>query len=253
MTQKRPCILLVDDDPALRRFVQMALEDMPVDLVACDSVNAAVQVLQQGTVQTIVTDLMMPGESGLGLLQRLKDQPALRGTARVVILSAGLTTAKREQLAHMGVWSMLDKPVSVVQLITCMEEALAPPAAPAPRPEAAAAVVARWPENTERAHAQTAIDLFFAGNGELFRSYRASCLAQFPHDVQTGDAAWEALDLVALRHLAHNFKSVLRMLGYPALSTQAQALEENCALGQTAPAMDGWQTLRTGLLALGKP
>jgi len=253
MTQKPPRILLVDDDPALRRFVHMALEDMPVDLIACDNVNTAVQVLQQGAVQIIVTDLMMPGESGLGLLQRLKDQPGLRGTARVVVLSAGLTAAKREQLAHMEVWSMLDKPVSVVQLIACLEEGLAPTTTPAPRPGAVDAMAPRWPENTDRAHAQTAIDMFFAGNGELFRSYRASCLAQFPLDLQTGDAAWQALDLVALRHLAHNFKSVLRMLGYPALSLQAQNIEEDCALGRIASAMDGWQALRTALQALGKP
>lgn len=249
MNQDLPRILLVDDDPALRRFVQMALEDMPVHLVACDRVDAALHELQQGPFHIIVTDLMMPGESGLGLLQRLKDQPALRGAARVVVLSAGLSPAKREQLVHMDVWSMLDKPVSVVQLLACMEEGLAPPIAAAPP----AASPSRWPENTDRAHAQTAIDEYFAGNGDLFRGYRASCIAQFPHDVQTGDAAGARQDLVALRHLAHNLKSVLRMLGYPALSTQAQVLEETCTQGQAAPALDCWQALRAAVLALCAP
>lgn len=243
-------ILLVDDDPALRRFAQMALEDMPLDLITCDRVSTAVQVLQEGPVQIIVTDLMMPGESGLGLLQRLKEQPALRGQARVVVLSAGLTPARREELVHMDVWCLLDKPVSVVQLMACINEGLAP-ASPTKPP--ATAAQEPLPANAARAHAQAAIEEYFAGNGALYRAYRATCLTQFVHDVHNGDTAAAAHDLVALRHLAHNAKSVLRMLGYPALSTQAHCLEEDCTKGRSAEALAGWQALRTAVLAIGNP
>ena len=34
----RPRVLLVEDDPSLRRFVRMALEELPIDLIECDSV-----------------------------------------------------------------------------------------------------------------------------------------------------------------------------------------------------------------------
>ena len=249
MTSAQARILLVDDDPALRRFVHMALEDMPLDLIACDRVSAALEVLQEGAVQIIITDLMMPGESGLGLLQRLRDQPALRGQARVVVLSAGLTPARREELVHMDVWCLLDKPVSVMQLIDCINEGLAPTT---PKP-AAIAAPELLPANAARAHAQAAIEEYFGGNGDLYRAYRATCLAQFAHDVHNGDTAAAARDLVSLRHLAHNAKSVLRMLGYPAQSTQALALEEDCAAGRATESLAGWDTLRSALLAIGKP
>lgn len=242
-------ILLVDDDPALRRFVQMVLEDMPLELTACDRVSAAVQLLQEGAVQVIITDLMMPGESGLGLLQRLKDQPALRGQARVVVLSAGLTPARREELVHMEVWCLLDKPVSVMQLMDCINEALAPAS---PKPPAFAAPEP-LPANAARAHAQAAIEEYFAGNGDLYRAYRATCLAQFAHDVHNGDRAAATQDLVSLSHLAHNAKSVLKMLGYPAQSTQALALEEDCAAGRATESLAGWDTLRSALLAISQP
>ncbi|OYQ39767.1 hypothetical protein CHU94_10455 [Rhodoferax sp. TH121] len=249
MTSAAARILLVDDDPALRRFVHMALEDMPLELIACDRVNSAVQVLQEGAVQVIITDLMMPGESGLGLLQRLKEQPALRGPARVVVLSAGLTPTRREELVHMEVWCLLDKPVSVVQLVDCINEALAP-AAPKPPANAAPEPL---PANAARAHAQASIEEYFGGNGELYRAYRATCLAQFAHDVHNGDTAAATRDLVSLRHLAHNAKSVLRMLGYPTQSAQALALEEDCAAGRTPESLAGWDTLRSALQAIGKP
>ena len=249
MSSTQARILLVDDDPALRRFVQMALEDMPLQLITCDRVSAAVQALQEGTVQIIVTDLMMPGESGLGLLQRLKEQPSLRGPARVVVLSAGLTPARREELVHMDVWCLLDKPVSVMQLVDCVQEGLSP----SPTKTAVSAAPATLPANAARAHAQAAIEEYFAGNGDLYRAYRSTCLAQFSHDVNNGDTAAAAQDLISLRHLAHNAKSVLRMLGYPELSSQAHGLEEDCTAERATEALEGWQVLRVALLTIGRP
>lgn len=247
MTLALPRLLLVDDDAVLRRFVRMALEDIPLDLIECDSVAAALQVLSSTPVQLIMTDLMMPGESGLGLLQRLMENPALRGGARVVVLSAGLSPAKREQLVHMDVWSMLDKPVSVGQLIACVEEGLAPtvhvqpPARATPTPP---------PQGSARAEAQTVIDQYFAGNAELFRAYRQSCLVQFSQDVQEGDAACEIKNLATLRRVSHNLKSVLRMLGYPAWSAMAEALEQHCEAGLGAEASAGWPALRGHVVQL---
>lgn len=243
-----PRVLLVDDDPALQRFVGLALEDQPLQLIACKDVDEAMHVLHQEAVQLIVTDLMLPGKSGLDLLLALKANPALRGSARVVVLSAGLTASKREQLVALEVWSLLDKPVSVARLLACVEEGLAP-GAPAHQPVA----VPAWPQDSARAHAQTAIDEFFAGDGALYRTYRSCCLAQFPQDLRNGDQACETGDLVALRHLAHNLKSVLRMLGHPHLSQQALALEQCCATGQDAVARQGWEQLRMGLAGLDKP
>jgi len=68
----------------------------------CDSVAAAIQILHATPVQLVLTDLMLPGASGVDLLQQLRAAPELRGQAKVVVLSAGLTTAARQQLAPLG-------------------------------------------------------------------------------------------------------------------------------------------------------
>ena len=40
-----PCVLLVEDDTSITRFVAMALDQLPIDLLTCTSVPAAVALL----------------------------------------------------------------------------------------------------------------------------------------------------------------------------------------------------------------
>ncbi|SDO18760.1 Hpt domain-containing protein [Rhodoferax sp. OV413] len=233
----QPRVLLVEDDALLRRFVRMALEELPIELLECESVAGALQILGTAPVQLILTDLMLPGASGVDLLQQLQQSPCLRGQAKVVVLSAGLTQDTRQQLAPLGVWRLLEKPVSVGLLEQCVQEAVQgdPPAPIPPQPA---------PADLERTNA---IDQYFAGDTELFQLYRGSCLLQLPHDIATGDQAVEDADLPALRRVAHSLKTVLLTLGAPQLSAQARDLEQLCHSAAPGPAHSGWLVLRVAL------
>ena len=239
-----PRVLLVEDDASLRRFVAMALEDMDIELVQCVAVAPALEWLRQGPFCLILTDLMMPGESGFDLLAHLQRVPGLRGNAQVAVLSAGLTSAVREQLADAGVWRMLSKPVSVGALVGCVSDAIA-----GTQQEAATVGpdLAGRGQGGDRVHA---LQEYFEGNRELFDAYRGSCLEQFPQDVREGDAASAAGDLQALRRVAHSLKSVLLTLGYPHMSAQARALEETSHGGLLLQAQSQWMALRAALLQL---
>lgn len=236
----RPRILLVEDDPAIQRFTQLAVEDLPLDLLTASSVADALALLAEGPVRLVLTDLMLPGESGQVLLQRLREQPALAAGARLAVYSAGLNPRVRAALEPLGVWRLLDKPVPLQALRRCVEDALAEQpasatgAAPAPPPGAGAA-------------AAQAIATYFGGNESLYRSYLRACLAQFPHDADAGAAALRAGDLAALHRLAHSLKSVLRTLGQGAAADTARALESATAKGD-APAMQAhWLALEATL------
>jgi CheY-like chemotaxis protein len=237
-----PRVLLVEDDPLLRRFVRMALEQLPLQLLECDGVPAALELLAGTQVQLIITDLMLSGASGIDLLQNLQSKPALQAQAKTMVLSAGLTPEVRAKLAPLNVWRMLSKPVSLQLLEDSVMEALNDV-----QPSASEATAPLAPDDRHAA------DTYFAGDLELFHSYRAACLLQFPHDIQAGNAACTPLDLPALRRIAHSLKSVLQTLGYADLSAQAWALENLCYTGQAAPALRGWSGLRAQLQALVSP
>lgn len=247
----RPRVLLVDDDTSIRRFVALALDDLDIDLITCASVPEALEVLRHGSVQLLVTDLMMPGVSGLDLLQRLADDPTLRGGARLAIFSAGLNAATQQHLDRFDIWRQLSKPISVSALEQCVAQAVgpdpataAPPTPPAPEEGSLDAPAL---DDAERA----AIEQHFGGDLGLFLAFRASCIGQFAVDLRTGDDALARGDLVALRHLAHSLKSVLLTLGHPHASEIARQLERACAqAADAAPPL--WVALRDALHPLSR-
>lgn len=254
-----PRVLLVEDDSSIARFVQMALDELPIELVTCSNVPDAMDALRLGSTQLIITDLMLPGESGMGLVQRLLSDPAIGRSVPVAVFSAGLTPAVREQLQAMKVWRMLSKPASVLALEACVRDALSlhdeptvstPAAPPTTVRSTAAADEAGEAGEAGEADEADAIATHFAGDAFLFKAYRASCVGQFPTDVKQGDAACAAQDWQALRRLAHSLATVLLTLGYPAESVRARQIENAAAQSAAAQCVEHWLVLRVFLLQL---
>ena len=252
-----PCVLLVEDDTSITRFVAMALDQLPIELLTCTSVPAAVALLEQRDIQLVITDLMLPGESGISLVQRLSANPQLRGGTLVAVFSAGLTTAVKEQLQGMDLWRVLSKPIAVQELESCVRDALALHALPEADTNTATAALQPSPTNpaakpapATNAAETLAIATHFGGDVQLFTTYRAACLKQFAADVQTGDAAAQAQDWPALRRLAHSLATVLLTLGRPQDSLVARALEDAAAVADTATCTSGWSNLRQRLATL---
>jgi CheY-like chemotaxis protein len=234
-------VLLVEDDSSIARFVGIALEELPIELVVCASVATALDALRAQPVRLVITDLMLPGESGLSLLQALQDQPALRCEALLVVFSAGVTTDVRQQLNDLQVWRIMSKPASVAELEACVRDALQ-----------LNVVAERLPGGTEvdlTAEERLAITTHFAGDAVLFRAYRYSCFAQFSADRQAGDQAMAAQDAPALRRLAHSLATVLLTLGYQEASVVARALEATAQTDDLRGMAEGWQRLKIWLVA----
>lgn len=122
----RPRVLFVDDQAAIRLFVKFALDDLDIDLALCGSVAEALQALRQAPASLVITDLMMPVESGFVLLRELAQSPELRAGALQVVLSAALSDGlTQQQLRGFDIWRSLDKPIGVVELEACVRDALA--------------------------------------------------------------------------------------------------------------------------------
>lgn len=225
-------VLLVEDDASIRRFVELALEDEPIELHQVDSVAAALHLLRcHGPFRLVITDLMLPDGSGQVMLQAMADEPALRAGARVAVFSAGLSADTRARLGPLGIDDVIAKPASVQQLVDCVRQARAADPATPPQPDPAS----------------VAVDRYFAGNRALYATYRDSCRRQFRVDRRSGEAASAAGDLPALRRLAHSLKSVLATLGHPGPGAMARALEDAAAAADWAVAAPLWQQLRAHL------
>lgn len=245
----RPRVVLVEDNVSIAEFVALALEEQPIELISCTRVDEALAAFGAGPVHLLITDLMLPGESGVGLLERLHARPQGLDGLLTVVLSAGLTPAVRQQLQALQVWRLLSKPVSLSAIEACVVDALQHPSA---RP-VTTALEAPAPEGplqpghpSEEADELAAIAAHFAGDKELFASYRDSCLQQFPHDIRQGDAAILARDWPGLQRLAHSLATVLTTLGRPEQGRLARALEDTAAQAKAActECVAQWAALR---------
>lgn len=254
-----PRVVFVDDDPAIRRFVAMALQDLPVAAVACADAAAARAALREAPAVLLLTDLMMPGESGLDLLRSLAADPVLRGPARLAVFSAGLRAEGRHALEGLDLWRELVKPVGLQALQDCVLEAVAaarsgavavpghaPPGAPAPAQGGAAPAAAQDPT-------RAAIDQLFGGDAALYAAFRLQALAQFGADRVALRAAVAAADWPAVRRQAHSLKGVFATLGDAPGSALARGLEDAAQAGDGPACATAWPSLDRHLAQLHAP
>lgn len=259
MNAPLPAVLLVEDDASIARFVALALEGLPLTLVSCTSAEQAQQLLQTQSFALLITDLMLPGASGVELIEWLRRSPQAGCCA--VVFSAGVRADVALQLEQLKVWRVLLKPVSVAQLVDCVESVLqqhAPP--PPPRQEAGTGEGADaqpdvrpdvQPDVQPEAPSDAlAIANFFGGDAGLFHSYRDICLAHLPDDIARMEVLIAEQNAMALRRRAHSLQSVLRLLGQERASGLTRSLEQACLAGDWSGVTDVWRPLGAALQQL---
>ena len=255
MNPAHPAVLLVEDDASIARFVTLALEGMPLTLVSCASAEQAQSLLQSQPFALLITDLMLPGASGVELIEWLRSSPQAGCSA--VVFSAGVRADVALRLEQLQVWGVLRKPVSVAQLVDCVESVLqqhAPP--PPPRQEAGTGEGADaqpdvQPDVQPEAPSDAlAIANFFGGDAGLFHSYRDICLAHLPDDIARMEVLIAEQNAMALRRQAHSLQSVLRLLGQERASGLTRSLEQACLASDWAGATDAWRQLGAALLGM---
>jgi CheY-like chemotaxis protein len=243
----RPRVVFVDDDASIRRLAGMVLEDLPIHFIACDSAAAARAALRAQPAALLITDLMMPGESGFDLLASLVADAPLRAGARLVVFSAGLNADTRARLADLDVWRELPKPVSLQALEDCVREALALHATPTPAGPSTSGPTPLTAAEERVVQAQ------FGGDAGLYTAFRDQVHRQWRDDLAEGTRLCAAADAPGLRRLAHSLKGVLALLGDDTGAAQARQLEEVAAAGDAAAATAGWRELAAHLRAVMAP
>lgn len=118
---KRRSVMVVDDDQSLRRVMQMQLEEIGCDVVTAASGQEAIEMLSTRTAAVLLTDLKMPGMSGLDLLRRVrKEHPEIL----VLVVTAFGTVETAVAAMRDGAYDYLTKPIDYSQLALVVNRAL---------------------------------------------------------------------------------------------------------------------------------
>jgi len=112
MKQDRPInVLIVDDEEPVRKFVDRVMRDAGFTTAqACDGAEALDVASKVGTVDLLVTDVMMPQMLGDELARRLRQsEPAVK----VLYLTGYSDRLFKEKVTLWADEAYLDKPCSV--------------------------------------------------------------------------------------------------------------------------------------------
>jgi two-component system KDP operon response regulator KdpE len=123
-------ILLVEDDPALRRALRTMMRSRDLDAIEVGTGEEAVVVASGGTVDVIVLDLGLPDIDGLDVLRRVRsfsDVP-------VIVLTAHHEQSEKIRALDAGADDYVTKPFDTEELLARIRATLrrVPQASPAP-------------------------------------------------------------------------------------------------------------------------
>lgn len=109
MAKPKGSILVVDDEPAMRLLLSSVLKEEGHDVTAAASGEEALQLIAKRHYHLVLTDLKMPGISGLDLLEQVKREDP--GTALIILTAFGTVEGAVEAM-RMGAVHYLLKPLS---------------------------------------------------------------------------------------------------------------------------------------------
>jgi two-component system, OmpR family, response regulator len=116
-------ILLIEDEPRIHAFVRRGLEAEGYAVVTSDDGLGGLSLMQSGSWDLVILDLLLPGLSGLRLLQEVhRERPQLP----VLILSARTDLRTKLRGFELGATDYLGKPFSLEELLARIRVQLRP-------------------------------------------------------------------------------------------------------------------------------
>ncbi|HEU5363386.1 MAG TPA: HD domain-containing phosphohydrolase [Gaiellaceae bacterium] len=114
-------ILVIDDEPVVRMLVAEILEAAGHDVVVAESAEQALAIFEAEELELVVSDVVMPGLSGLELLGTVRAQ---RASLPVILITGAGTYETLSQALTRGAAGLVTKPFSHAELQSAVAEAL---------------------------------------------------------------------------------------------------------------------------------
>ncbi len=147
---ERSLVLVIDDDPVMRRLLELRLTAPDRVVVTAETVGEAEQVLANAVVSLVVLDLFLPDADGRTLLAELRNRP---GTAQlpIVVVSGSASALVKAECFGLGADGYLEKPVDLDAAAGLVASLLR--RRPEPPPPSREPAVGEAPDRAERVFA----------------------------------------------------------------------------------------------------
>ncbi|NFV79899.1 nitrogen regulation protein NR(I) [Magnetospirillum aberrantis] len=117
-------ILVADDDRGIRTVLAQALGRAGYEVRTTGNASTLWRWVSEGEGDLVITDVVMPDESGLDLLPRIKK---IRPDMRIIVMSAQNTLLTAVKATQRGAFEYLPKPFDLKELVAVVNRALTAP------------------------------------------------------------------------------------------------------------------------------
>lgn len=114
-------VWIIDDDRSIRWVLEKALARSEINFTSFTSADEALAALQHGMPQIVISDIRMPGSSGLDFLQKIREK---NPNVPVIIMTAYSDLESAVSAFQGGAFEYLPKPFDVDQAVALIRRAL---------------------------------------------------------------------------------------------------------------------------------
>ena len=118
-------ILVIDDNPDIRKVVRQCLEDAGYEVIEAPDGAAGLTMFDRQTMDLVITDLHMPELGGLATIVELRRKVP---TAKIIAISGGGDEVQYgDELSYakkLGALRTLKKPFRLPEMLNAVEEVL---------------------------------------------------------------------------------------------------------------------------------
>jgi len=118
--QRRPRILVVEDEPRIRALICLYLERAGLDIVEADDGRAALDAFDADPPDLVIVDLLLPGLTGEALIAAIRDV----SDAPIIVASAKRADDDRLAAFRLGADDYVTKPFNPVELVARVQAVL---------------------------------------------------------------------------------------------------------------------------------
>lgn len=121
MTTAPVRVLVIDDEPPIRRFLRTSLSAQGYHVLEAENGSAALALIARNPPDVIVLDLGLPDIDGVEIIRRLRDDDS---TVPVIVLSSRVDERGKVQALDLGADDYVTKPFGTDELLARLRAAL---------------------------------------------------------------------------------------------------------------------------------
>ena len=121
-TGTAPCrVLVVDDEPAIRRFLRTSLDAQGFNITEAPDARSALAMMARNAIDVLVLDLGLPDMDGLDVIRTLREQGS---AVPIIVLSSRSDEVAKVRALDLGADDYVTKPFGVDELLARIRAAL---------------------------------------------------------------------------------------------------------------------------------